>query len=1830
MLNPRPMGQDELAEFLSGGEPTTKDFIKANIKDGFANTSTGVALDTIKESIASAPEERASKSQAQENVAAFYDKRPAQVVDPESPQLKNYSLEDYKKSPYFREGVEFQDGWGEGRAKYLAEGYDTNKEREMTLQKGGEGVVRTGIGFASQMIGGLADPINLIPFGGAASKGAKIGEKMVRAGIEGAVGNLAVSAITRPYWDKRGTDSDWKDYVNDVFIGGALGAGMGALGHAAAHRFRKADVQLKDQVVLAKAGDEAIESVATGSPLDLNKVEGLQKSYDSIYEIPEVQRSRKVQDMVVQLNEAGFSVEDAKTHIAPLVAHAEAFSRDMNMSMDDFLVQHGPDFQKSEVIGNGKAARIVQAETPEVRDMISAEIDNMRSEIEGAQAGEKIFVDGSYETTTKSTFPQWFRDLGFTSKEEFLTAVDNKTTAFDTIKNYAKDKLNGTDPEFQALTGYGQAEIPKGADGEPLFQFAGPQAKTAPIDKLKDARLLEKSGKDIEAIRKETGWFKAQDNKWRFEIDDSGAKFKAININNKKKFKLSDVLDHEQLFEAYPQLKDMSIEFAAHRGRKGGHFSAEKNTIKIMVSQESYYKGNTLKMMDRLKEIKDSDTYKAYMGGSSSEAWAIFRETPEGKEFRDITLLTSMVRPDKKFPVDLNTQDEAMNIILHEVQHSIQNVEGFARGGNAKQDGGFSNYRNLHGEIEARNTEARKAMSPEERANVQPDTMGKDKAIIKWRGEEIAQDLPSLDSPAFKSDANGQGILFKKSAGKERGAITFDEGKAIIHLFEHADESTIIHETGHLFLNNLEKFSAMENASPQLKADLANIRQWMGVAEGGKIETKHHEKFARGFEQFLREGKAPRPELQAVFNRFKDWLMSIYKSNKDLKANLSDNARGVYSRLLGAENKPKIEAPKEVKAPEPRFKDEADLEAATNEIQAIIQNNPTMISPDEYADLSEMAQELDDTIKAMDEVSQFFQSAKDDAALLEAANKVGMSKTQFEKIIDDFNQKLQDEDSARLGIEKLIADKRIELEAEAKELKRQAFLALSARQGVQSHIDNIIQGGGSAQQSILSLIEGDSSLRGIEGAGNSVDGSYMALAQSTSSKCFTELRKIDPTIEKLFESDTSFNQNVAKEMIKPGSSGDKIAAQAGEILSRYSEEYRQRANLAGAKIGKLEGHVPRSHDIEKMIGKETEWVNFMFDNLDSERSYKGMTDEAKRVALRDTFQDLVQNNHGHENTIDITEPLRRVPRNIAKKMGESRSLHFANPEAEVSYLKQFGQGENILESMSRHYENMSRKIALMERLGPNPDSTISFMVDKLRDDIRKGDIFSGLDDAKRNKILTDLGNSNDVKSRSGKIGQSMMFALGEIDSTQGYFKNFSQIARAVNSLSKLGSALLSQPGDFVHAVNERRILSDSNEASLWVETFKDYFSSPNKELLEVMDHVGIFVDGINFKNFNKFDGDNINNKLSRANDLMFRWSGQNWHVKHSKQAAGLSLAREMGNNISKAWNDVHPGLKEMLVQYGSMNETKWQMLQNAKAVDIDGKAYFHPGMIDQLSDDVFEQMLPDDLMANNPDLPGIEGAPVDASWKERRDAQIKRERFKLETDLKTFFVEESRNAAPEPDAKIKRIMSLGQKSGSTTSEAIKLLTQFKTFAFVNYDRSIKGKRMMKDSKDYGGIVHHAVATLALGYISTLLKDLAKGTTPADPMLAKTWGRAAMQSGGLGIMGDFFGSAYSARSGSDVLSAMAGPTVSTISNASVLALKGIHGETYEDGSKYAAKWVDFARSVAPAPFSTLWYTRAAMDHLVWRNLKETLEPGSIRRSEKRLKKEFNQKYIVDPQ
>ncbi|MDY4297511.1 MULTISPECIES: zeta toxin family protein [unclassified Xanthomonas] len=140
------------------------------------------------------------------------------------------------------------------------------------------------------------------------------------------------------------------------------------------------------------------------------------------------------------------------------------------------------------------------------------------------------------------------------------------------------------------------------------------------------------------------------------------------------------------------------------------------------------------------------------------------------------------------------------------------------------------------------------------------------------------------------------------ASGENRGRIdVYPDQRMAISLFQNADLSTFLHESGHFFLEVYRDAAAAENATPQLRADFEALTAWLGVESPDKIGVDQHEQFARGFEAYLAEGRAPSPELQSVFSQFRAWLLGVYRTLTRLNVQLTDEVRGVFDRMLASE-----------------------------------------------------------------------------------------------------------------------------------------------------------------------------------------------------------------------------------------------------------------------------------------------------------------------------------------------------------------------------------------------------------------------------------------------------------------------------------------------------------------------------------------------------------------------------------------------------------------------------------------------------------------------------------------------------------------------------------------------------------------------------------------------------------------------------------------------------------------------------------------------------------------------------------------------------------------
>lgn len=172
--------------------------------------------------------------------------------------------------------------------------------------------------------------------------------------------------------------------------------------------------------------------------------------------------------------------------------------------------------------------------------------------------------------------------------------------------------------------------------------------------------------------------------------------------------------------------------------------------------------------------------------------------------------------------------------------------------------------------------------------------------------------------------------ILNQGEGTPRATLSFGNDitavPSIIALLEGADLSSFLHEGGHLFLEIQADLAARiqrkaiggmndtSESEAQIVKDMNAILEWMGVnpADTGSrldawllmsLEEKreHHESWARGFERYLMEGRAPSQELQGLFSKFRSWLISVYKALAGLNVDLTDEVRQVMDRMLATD-----------------------------------------------------------------------------------------------------------------------------------------------------------------------------------------------------------------------------------------------------------------------------------------------------------------------------------------------------------------------------------------------------------------------------------------------------------------------------------------------------------------------------------------------------------------------------------------------------------------------------------------------------------------------------------------------------------------------------------------------------------------------------------------------------------------------------------------------------------------------------------------------------------------------------------------------------------------
>ena len=240
------------------------------------------------------------------------------------------------------------------------------------------------------------------------------------------------------------------------------------------------------------------------------------------------------------------------------------------------------------------------------------------------------------------------------------------------------------------------------------YSMGGLKAETADKSALEKAMELEKDGTDSEKIRKETGWFKGYDGKWRFEIDNSELEFKTDIEKNR-----AAAIELAKMKVKSAELEEKIVNDTATKAEENEYYNLDEKMIEYRKGVKLSDVINHPKLFEAYPQLKNVDVYYEI----SSVNRGVYSSNG------NVIMLNPM-----------HTIDEQKEAIVHEIQHAIQEIENFANGSNLEywKNLGYSDeeamamYYNTAGEREARDVSARRDYNAEQRKNIRPDIDRKD------------------------------------------------------------------------------------------------------------------------------------------------------------------------------------------------------------------------------------------------------------------------------------------------------------------------------------------------------------------------------------------------------------------------------------------------------------------------------------------------------------------------------------------------------------------------------------------------------------------------------------------------------------------------------------------------------------------------------------------------------------------------------------------------------------------------------------------------------------------------------------------------------------------------------------------------------------------------------------------------------------------------------------------------------------------------------------------------------------------------------------------------
>ena len=745
------------------------------------------------------------------------------------------------------------------------------------------------------------------------------------------------------------------------------------------------------------------------------------------------------------------------------------------------------------------------------------------------------------------------------------------------------------------------------------------------------------------------------------------------------------------------------------------------------------------------------------------------------------------------------------------------------------------------------------------------------------------------------------------------------------------------------------------------------------------------------------------------------------------------------------------------------------------------------------------------------------------------------------------------------------------------------------------------------------------------------------------------------------------------------------ALAVAEVLSDLNERMRLDLNDAGAYIPKADnGYIVRqSHDQIRMNRAGFDkWSTDISERLDIEATAReaglnisadkvGAMTDAERTKwfgfLRSAYDALVSGVHlstAHGRRFDEAFKHTAVSSNMARRMSQRRVLKFQNNREWYAYHNEYGVG-SISDAFFMGARKNANNTGLMRQLGPNPEETDDWLQQQVKVQSRREGSF--LDEKRMS--------NNDLH-----INYLLGVTQSAVNPRMAYV--FQSLRNWIN-MTKLGSAVLSAISDIDFSAAQLRFMDDNgvpiSMARSYLnltQSFVRHFTMNKVERNQVLRSLSVALDS-RFDMFtNRWD---FSDPLSRGlfsglQRKFFKWNLLTPWSDMMRGKSALFMSHHFAQHSGTKWAQLPSAVKRQYERAGFDAKSWDSVIRKIVPDNIDGEDFVTIDSFNALPDSAFRPLVTSELralrkardeelakvMARNfkdPKKRKEAVSRVKSSFKASEDRILKQKRVEVTGQFQSLVLDFSEEAIVQPEARTVSISLQGRRPGTYLGEAMRSFLQFKSFAlnvlFRIYGRELSGRSrpgeffqragLVATTKDVGnlffegatgvmqgnlkfnGPISNIGAVIAMtsfmGGFSMMLKDLSRGRTPRLPNTPNFFMAAIAQGGGLGLYGDFFFGELRTRYGSTALQSFGGPTVEMGDN-----LLNLLGDLRDgDIEAFESDATRFTRD--NIPFVNTFYTRAALDYLIFYNIMEAVNPGYTQRLNNTLEREQGQSLLL---